>query len=69
MEKFFLNAQIVIAYLKLMKKNVTKIGQSIVFLGRINVLNVKTSANLIRVVEKRNKLKVKPKKLDFFYIL
>lgn len=57
MEKFSLNAQTVVVYLKLMKKSVTKIGQSIVFLGRINVLNVKISANLIRVVEKRNKLK------------
>ena len=53
MEKFSLNAQTVIVYLKLMKKNVTKIGQFTVFLGRINVLNVKISANLIRVVEKK----------------
>ena len=57
MEKFSLNVQNVIAYLKLMKKSVTKIGQSIVFLGHINVLNVEISANLIRVVEKINKLK------------
>ena len=69
MEKFSLNAQTVVVYLKLTKKSVTKIGQSTVFLGRINVLNVKISANLIRVAEKRNKLKVKPKRLDFFYIL
>lgn len=69
MEKFSLNVQIVSVYLKLMKKNVTKIGQSIVFLGHISVLNVKTFANLIRVVEKISKLKVKPKKLDFFYNL
>lgn len=57
MEKFSLNVQIAIAYLKLMKKNATKIGQSIVFLGHINVLNAKTAANLIRVVEKISKLK------------
>lgn len=57
MEKFSLNVQIAIAYLKLMKKNVTKIGQSIVFLGHINALNVKTAVNLIRVVGKISKLK------------
>lgn len=57
MEKFFLNAQNAIVYLKLMKKSVTKIGQSIASLGRINVLNVKPSASLIRVVEKISKLK------------
>lgn len=57
MEKFSLNVQIAIAYLKLMKKNVTKIGQSIVFPGHINVLNAKFAANLIRVVEKISKLK------------
>lgn len=57
MEKFSLNVQIAIAYLKLMKKNVTKIGQSIVFLGHINALNAKTAVNLIRVVEKISKLK------------
>jgi transcriptional regulator of acetoin/glycerol metabolism len=42
------------AYLKLMKRNVTKIGQSIVFLGHINVLSVKISASLIRVVARNN---------------
>ena len=57
MEKFSLSAQTVIVYLKSMKKNVTKIGQSIVFLGHTNVLNVKISASLIRVVEKISKLK------------
>jgi len=54
MEKFSLNVQNVIAYLKLMKRNVTKIGQSIVFLGHINVLSVKISASLIRVVARNN---------------
>ena len=57
MGKFFLNVQIAIAYLKLMKKNVTKIGRSIAFPGHINVLNVKSVANLIRVVGKISKLK------------
>lgn len=69
MEKFSLNAQIVTVYSKLMKKNVTKIGQSIVFLGHINALNARPAVNLIRVVGKISKLKVKPKKLDFFYNL
>jgi len=55
MEKSSLNAQNVIVYLKSMKKNVTKTGLTIVFLGHTNVLNVKISANLIRVVEKINK--------------
>jgi ribosomal protein L28 len=40
-----------------MKKSVTKIGQSIVLLGHTNVINVKISASLIRVVEKISKLK------------
>ena len=57
MEKSSSNAQTVIVYLRSMKKNVTKIGQSIVFLGHTNVLNVKISASLIRVVEKISKLK------------
>jgi len=57
MEKSSSNAQTVIVYLKSMKKSVTKIGQSIVFLGHTNVLNVKISASLIRVVEKISKLK------------
>ena len=57
MEKFSLIAQTVIVYLRSMKKNVTKTGQSIVFLGHTNVLNVKISASLIRVVEKISKLK------------
>lgn len=55
MEKSSSNVQNAIVYLKSMKKSVTKIGQSIVFLGRTNVLNVKISANLIRVVEKISK--------------
>ena len=57
MEKSSSNAQTVIVYLRSMKRNVTKIGQSIVFLGHTNVLNVKISASLIRVVEKISKLK------------
>ena len=69
MEKFSLNAQIVIVYLKLMKKNVTKIGQSIVFLGHTNVLNVKISANLIRAVEKISKLKSQGYKVLTFSII
>jgi hypothetical protein len=48
------NVQNAIVYLKLMKRNVTKIGQSIVFLGHINVLSVKISASLIRVVARNN---------------
>lgn len=52
MEKSSLNAQNVIAYLRQMKKNVTKTGQFIIFFRHTNVLNVKISANLIRIAEK-----------------
>lgn len=62
MEKSSLNAQNVIAYLRQMKKNVTKTGQFIIFFRHTNVLNVKISANLIRIAEKISKLKVKTKK-------
>lgn len=55
MEKFSSNVQNAIVYLKSMKKSVTKIGPFIVFLGHTNVLNVKISANLIKVVEKISK--------------
>lgn len=55
MEKFSSNAQNAIVYLKSMKKSAAKIGPFIVFLGHTNVLNVKISANLTKVVEKISK--------------
>lgn len=55
MEKSSSNVQNVIVYLKSMKKSVTKTGPFIVFLGHTNVLNVKISANLTKVVEKISK--------------